>query len=123
MAAIITDRLRLAIVDKIVTIMQDTADPTYIGFGRSEVWNDSDTAPTPINNLDEERKFKNTLQSVKKITGAATVVPRVNWISGTIYHGWDNLTVLIDLNIYRLYENSEFEVTVIYSFTPVIPVT
>lgn len=93
MAAIITDRLRLAIVDKIVTIMQDTTDPTYIGFGRSEVWNDSDTAPTPINNLDEERKFKNTLQSVKKITGAATVVPRVNWISGTIYHGWDNQTV------------------------------
>lgn len=39
------------------------------------------------------------------------------------YGGWDNLTVMIDLSINRLYENSEFEVTVIYSFTPVIPVT
>ena len=38
------------------------------------------------------------------------------------YGGWDNLTVSIDLELHRLYENSEFEVTVIYSFTPVIPV-
>ena len=38
------------------------------------------------------------------------------------YGGWDNLTVMIDLHIDRLYENSEFELTVIYSFRPVIPV-
>ena len=93
MAAIITDRLKLAIVDKIVTIMEDATDPTYIGFAKSEVWNDSDTAPTPLNNLDEERKFRNGLQSVKKVAGVSTVVPRVNWISGTTYVGWDDQTV------------------------------
>ena len=38
------------------------------------------------------------------------------------YGGWNNLTVSVDLELHRLYENSEFEVTVIYSFTPVIPV-
>ena len=32
MAAIITDRLKLAIVDQIVTIMEDATDPTYIGL-------------------------------------------------------------------------------------------
>ena len=93
MAAIITDRLKLAIVDEIVTIMEDATDPTYIGFAKSEVWNDSDTAPTPLNNLDEERKFRNGLQSVKKVAGVSTVVPRVNWISGTTYVGWDDQTV------------------------------
>lgn len=93
MAAIITDRLKLAIVDKIVTIMEDATDPTYIGFAKSEVWNDSDTAPTPLNNLNEERKFRNGLQSVKKVAGVSTVVPRVNWISGTTYVGWDDQTV------------------------------
>lgn len=93
MAAIITDRLKLAIVDQIVTIMEDATDPTYIGFAKSEVWNDSDTAPTPLNNLDEERKFRNGLQSVKKVAGVSTVVPRVNWISGTTYVGWDDQTV------------------------------
>ena len=93
MAAIITDRLKLAIVDKIVTIMEDETDPTYIGFAKSEVWNDSDTAPAPLNNLNDERKFRNGLQSVKKVAGVSTVVPRVNWISGTTYVGWDDQTV------------------------------
>ena len=93
MAAIITDRLKLAIVDKIVTIIEDTADPTYIGFAKSEQWDSNDTAPAPLNNLDEERKFRNSLQGVKKVAGVSTVVPRVNWVSGTTYAGWDDRTV------------------------------
>jgi len=38
------------------------------------------------------------------------------------YGGWDNLTVVINLNVQYLYENSDFAITIIYSFTPVIPV-
>ena len=38
------------------------------------------------------------------------------------YGGWDNLTVMINLNVLYLYENSDFALTIIYSFTPVIPV-
>jgi hypothetical protein len=38
------------------------------------------------------------------------------------YGGWDNLTVIINLNVQYLYENSDFALTIIYSFTPVIPV-
>ena len=38
------------------------------------------------------------------------------------YGGWDNLTVMINLNVQYLYENSDFALTIIYSFTPVIPV-
>jgi len=38
------------------------------------------------------------------------------------YGGWDNLTVIINLNVQYLYENSDFAITIIYSFTPVIPV-
>jgi len=39
------------------------------------------------------------------------------------YGGWDNLTVMIDLYVEYLFENSEFELTILYSFTPVIPVS
>ena len=92
MAAIVTDRLKLQLIDQLVTVLQDNSKPTYVGFGRSEAWNDSDTAPVPSNNTDDERKFKNGLQSVKRINGVSHVVPRVNWTSGTIYHGWDNKT-------------------------------
>jgi len=74
-------------------IIEDTVDPTYIGFAKSEPWDSNDAAPTPLNNLDEERKFRNTLQGVKKVAGVSTVVPRVNWISGTTYVGWDDQTV------------------------------
>ena len=38
------------------------------------------------------------------------------------YGGWHNLTVMINLNVQYLYENSDFALTIIYSFTPVIPV-
>ena len=38
------------------------------------------------------------------------------------YGGWDDLTVYIDLEVYYLFENSEFVITILYSFTPVIPV-
>ena len=106
MAAIITDRLKLAIVDKIVTIIEDTVDPTYIGFAKSEQWDSNDAVPTPVNNLDEERKFRNSLQSVKKVAGVSTVVPRVNWVSGTTYVGWDDQVVGYGSNsFYVLTEN------------------
>ena len=39
------------------------------------------------------------------------------------YGGWDDLTVFIDLDVYYLFETSEFTITILYSFTPVIPVS
>jgi len=66
MAAIVTDRLKLQLIDQLVTVLQDNSKPTYVGFGRSEAWNDSDTAPVPSNNTDDERKFKNGLQQVEE---------------------------------------------------------
>ena len=39
------------------------------------------------------------------------------------YGGWDNLTVMIDLEVLFLYENSEFVMTILYSLTPVIPIS
>ena len=39
------------------------------------------------------------------------------------YGGWDDLTVTIDLEVYFLFESSEFTITILYSFTPVIHVS
>ena len=36
MAAIVTDRLKLQLIDQLVTVLQDNSKPTYVGFGRSE---------------------------------------------------------------------------------------
>ena len=38
------------------------------------------------------------------------------------YGGWEELTLQINLVPYRLFESSEFSLTILYTFTPVIPV-
>ena len=38
------------------------------------------------------------------------------------YGGWENLTLMIDINAIYLFESSEFSLTILYNFTPVIPV-
>ena len=60
----------------------------YIGVGKSDVFNENDIVPTPVNSGQEEREFRNNLQSIKKVEGATFVAERVNWSSGTIYSAW-----------------------------------
>ena len=106
MAAILTDRLKLKIVDDIVKIFEDTTNPAYIGFARSEQWDSTDTVPTPLASLNDERNFNYSLQSIKRISAVSTVVPRVNWTNGTIYHQWDDKTSGYGTNsFYVLTEN------------------
>ena len=38
------------------------------------------------------------------------------------YGGWEELTLQINLVPYRLFESSEFSLTILYTFTPVIPI-
>lgn len=49
MAAIITDKLKKQVLESIITDIDSSDNNYYIGVGRSEVWNVSDTAPTPEN--------------------------------------------------------------------------
>ena len=46
MAAIITDKLKKQVLESIITDIDSSDNNYYIGVGRSEVWNVSDTAPT-----------------------------------------------------------------------------
>ncbi len=105
MAAIVTDRLKLKIVDSIVTAFKDTSVPHYVGLGRSEYWNATDTVVTPINTPKEERDFMAGLQSIKRLTGVSQVVKRVNWSRGTIYHQWDDTKVTYTNDFYVLNDN------------------
>ena len=38
------------------------------------------------------------------------------------YGGWGNLTLDMDLRLYRFWETTEVTITILYSFTPVVPV-
>lgn len=112
MAAIITDTLRRQSAETLLTDILDTtgSNSYFIGVGKSDQYDSSDTAVTPVNSLREQRIARANLQSVKQITsgGASFVVPRYNWGSGTVYSGWNDAYADVPANTYYvLTENNE----------------
>ena len=90
MAAIVTQSLRQKLLDLLEASITGDSDNYYIGIARSEQWNDSDTVPVPTDTSWEERRFRQSMQSVKVAETKSFVVPRVTWSSGTIYSAYDD---------------------------------
>ena len=100
MVAIITDKFKRQVLNDIFTNVVDSAATYYIGIGRSNDWNATDVAPTPVNTAKEERDFRLNLQSIKKGEDVSYVIPRYNWSSGTIYAAYDDHTEGYPTNAY-----------------------
>lgn len=98
--AIITDDFKRRFVQKIIDDIADSAEHYYIGIGRSQQWDSADTPTTPANSLREQRNLRLSLQSIKKAENVSFVVPRYNWISGTIYSAYNNDQVGYPTNPY-----------------------
>ena len=90
MPAIVTDALRRQIAQDFFDQFTNDTRKYYIGVGRSEQWDSSDTVPTPTNTPTTVEAFRNSLQSVKKVEATSLVVPRNNWSSGRIYSQYDD---------------------------------
>lgn len=67
-----------------------TTNEYYIGIGKSDVFNDTDTVINPTDSRLEEKEFRNNLQSIKKVEGATFTAARYNWSSGMVYSGWSD---------------------------------
>ena len=91
--AIITQTLKTETIKLIKDNFDSSANNYFIGIGRSDEWNSTDTAPTAENSAVEGRLFRNALQSVKKVADMTFVVPRHNWSSGTIYSPYNDKQV------------------------------
>jgi hypothetical protein len=79
MTGIITDSLKRVLLDSLITEVGTSTSSYYIGIGNSIDWDSSDTAPTPVNTLREERNLRLQLQSIKSGEDVSYVVPRNNW--------------------------------------------
>ena len=90
MPAIVTDALRRQIAQDFFDQFTNDTRKYYIGIGRSEQWDSSDTVPTPTNTPTTTEAFRNSLQSVKKVEATSLVVPRNTWSSGRIYSQYDD---------------------------------
>ena len=93
MAATITADMKKRFIDDFKLDADSSAVRYYIGISRSEDWNDSDAATTPVNTEREQRDFRHGLQSVKEVTNFSFVIPRVNWTSGTTYAAYSDTVV------------------------------
>jgi len=90
MAATITAEMKRRFIDEFKNDADSASVNYYIGISRSEDWNDSDTAPTPLNTEREQRNFRLGLQSVKQVAHYSFVIPRVNWTAGTTFAAYND---------------------------------
>ena len=88
--AIVTDTFKKLIGDTLKGDFDSSDTYYFVGIGRAQLWNDSDIAPTPTNNIVTDRDFRQNLQGVRQIADISFVVPRVNWSSGTTYNAYDD---------------------------------
>lgn len=85
MAAIGTQAVRKNLINLLVSDVNAGNDKYYIGIGKSDTFNATDTPTTPVNTLREEMIARSNLQSIKLVADCTTVVERYNWARGGIY--------------------------------------
>lgn len=90
MTAVVTDDLKFNILQSLLGDYNTSGTEYYVGVARSEQWDSNDTATTPINSKYDIIDFQERLQSIKKVEAASFVVPRQDWVYGTIYPQWDD---------------------------------
>jgi hypothetical protein len=94
MVATVTTDTKQLLVEKLIADLEDSDVNYYLGIGKSDVWDENDTVPTSITDINTtHRDFRNNLQSIQKIASVSYVSKRYNWSSNTIYQPYrDNQT-------------------------------
>ena len=102
MVAIVTDAFKHKLALDLFTDVTNATDSNeyYIGIGKTDTYDSSDTTITPLRHQFEDRIARGNLESIKKITGTSFVVTRHNWSSGTVYSAWNDKQVGYPTNTY-----------------------
>lgn len=93
MPAVVTDKLKRQFLQVVYDEITGSLGNYYIAIGHGEDWpNVGDTVPTgtPDNTIRDERLFRQSAQSAKKVTDVSFVVPRFNWTSGSTYSQYED---------------------------------
>ena len=100
MSVIITDPFKKQFMQNIFDEVTNLTGRYYIGIGKNDQWNATETVPTPTDTPRTIREAQNALQSVKAVAGASFVIPRKNWSSGSVYDAFDDNVAAIPTNSY-----------------------
>lgn len=108
MAAVVTNRFKKQLLDTVFSDVTSNTNRYYVGVGKSDQYDSSDTVVNPANSLRDERNFRLAMQSVKKIADVSFVIPRHNWSSGSVYNAFDdNLSGIASNTYYVLTEDNQ----------------
>jgi hypothetical protein len=93
MTAIITQKTKSLLMSQLKADADSASNKYYIGIGKSEDWNDSDTAISPVITEREERDFRLSMQSAKIASNYSFVIPRHPWLANTTFSAYDDNVV------------------------------
>jgi hypothetical protein len=96
MASIVTEELKQKILDTLRKDILGGDGSYYIGISRAEPWNVADSAPSPVDDIQNQEDFRKRLQGVSKVTRGSLVVSRHDWTTGTTYSQYDDKNSLTD---------------------------
>ena len=92
MTAIVTDSFRKKVVNLLFDEVTNSTDSDqyYIGIGRSDAYDSTDTVVNPVRTFREERLARENLQSIKVVSATSFVVARQNWSTSTIFPAYSD---------------------------------
>ena len=90
MSAIITDPFKKQLTQTVFDESRLESARYYIGIGKSEPYDSSETVPTPTDTPRTIRNIRAGMQSIKSASDLSYVIPRYNWSSGAFYNGYDD---------------------------------
>ena len=90
MPAIITKKLKRKFAQLVFDEVRLDSSRYYIGIGKAEPYDSSETVTTPLDSRREDRNMRAGLQSMKSAQDCSFVIPRYNWTSGNKYQGFDD---------------------------------
>lgn len=90
--ALIKSSLHNSVADSVYNDVITKGSNYYYFLGKTLSWGDENNPPLPIDSASYEHATRNEIISLKAISpnDVAYVIPRIDWISGTIYDQYDD---------------------------------
>lgn len=90
--ALIKSSLHNSVADSVYNDVITKGSNYYYFLGKTLSWGDENNPPLPIDSASYEHDTRNEIISLKAISpnDVAYVIPRIDWISGTIYDQYDD---------------------------------
>lgn len=92
-SSLLKSALHNSIAEGLYNEIQNRTARYYYFLGKTIQWGGDDTVPPfPVDSFDYELKTRNEIITLKEIksTDVAFVVPRVDWVTGTVYDMYDD---------------------------------